>query len=94
MNIKQCAVRSGGVIWTLPRPARHDEVLRVVRESMSSESYAMKRCSTDENERLIQGFITDGGEFVDRLAAGRIAKAAGQVRRLCWAPNLYSEDLW
>jgi hypothetical protein len=46
-----------------------------------------------------QGFITDQGRFVDRIEAGTIAHAAGQIRatksgthRL--GEELFSEDLW
>ena len=42
----------------------------------------------------IQGFLTDGALFVDRVKAGQIAIAAGQLKELPVPPDLYSEDLW
>lgn len=41
-----------------------------------------------------QGFITDEGKFVDRIEGARIAIECGQIIKLQWKPNLYSEDLW
>jgi hypothetical protein len=41
-----------------------------------------------------QGFVTDTGEFVDRIEAARIAIECGQIKELKWPPNLYSEDLY
>jgi hypothetical protein len=41
-----------------------------------------------------QGFVTDIGDFVDRVEAARIAIECGQIKELKWPPNLYSEDLY
>lgn len=41
-----------------------------------------------------QGFITDTGEFVNRIEAGKIAIACGQIGKLKWGNQLYSEDLY
>jgi len=40
-----------------------------------------------------QGFIYNG-KFVDRKTAAKIALKIGQIEKLNWPPNLYSEDLW
>ena len=41
-----------------------------------------------------QGFILQDETFVDREEAGRIALKAGQISKLNWGVQLYSEDLW
>lgn len=41
-----------------------------------------------------QGFVTDAGEFVDRIEAAKIALECGQIAKLGWPPYLYSEDLY
>lgn len=40
------------------------------------------------------GFVNELGEFVDRLTAARIALESGQIEKLNWPPELYSEDLY
>jgi len=41
-----------------------------------------------------QGFVTDEGQFLRRGAAGAHAMKSGQITKLKFPPNLYSEDLW
>lgn len=41
-----------------------------------------------------QGFMTDQQEFVGRVEARVIAKAAGQMIRETHPTELFSEDLW
>jgi len=41
-----------------------------------------------------QGFLLSDGTFVDRIFAGKLAIYTGQIKKLKWPPNLYSEDLW
>lgn len=41
-----------------------------------------------------QGFLTEEGEFVDRLRGAEMALSNGQVPALRWPPELFSEDLW
>jgi len=38
-----------------------------------------------------QGFVTDKGEFVNRVEAVKIAFECGQIKKI--KPRLYSEDL-
>jgi len=42
----------------------------------------------------IQGFYTSEERFVDRIEAASIALKSGQIEKLQWPPNLYSEDLY
>jgi hypothetical protein len=90
-RIVAAAVRTiDGLIHTMPRPHRHHHIV-----------HAMHRPdNTKENDLIIaegeQGFITDDGEFVERVMAANLAVEAGQIRRekLIAPPRLYSEDLW
>lgn len=72
-----------GIICSLPPPARHGAVLRLLA-TISDEVIG-------PNE---QGFVTSSGRWVDRETAGEIAIAAGQVTELQSPPWLFSEDLW
>ena len=42
----------------------------------------------------IQGFVTDTGEFLDRVEAAKHAIECGQIKATRWGPRLYSEDVW
>ena len=75
-----------GEIWTLPAPARHHNVFRIMPESMSSK---------EMNSQTEQGFETNLRPFVDRKEAKKIAREADQL--LDRASNLnilFSEDVW
>lgn len=41
-----------------------------------------------------QGFVTSDGNFLNRIEAAEFALRIGQIQKLSWPPNLYSEDLW
>lgn len=41
-----------------------------------------------------QGFLTSTGRFVDRIEAAQIALRSGQIERLEFGNELYSEDLY
>jgi len=78
------AVLLDGVIWQLPRPARHHHILWALDQVLPGRAI----------EAHNQGFMTSGGNYVDREAAAEIALAAAQVGTLHAPPCLYSEDLW
>ena len=83
------AVRVSGVIWKLPRPARHHH-LRSILPGGYLPSY-------DGEGRPCQGFYTDAGEYLGREEAFKHAMACGQVDRPAGGhdgPELFSEDLW
>lgn len=88
MHIKQAAIKDeSGVVYTLPIPARHNDIFRVIIGTKEDEA----------NKRLhlcVQGFILDDDTFVDRVEAGKIAIEFKQIVDLKWPPQLYSEDLW
>lgn len=73
-----------GTIYTVPRPGRHHHVIGIMVEA--------GRPTPISGE---QGFLTNEGNFVDRIEAKKIAREAGQLlptdRNL---KILFSEDLW
>jgi aryl-alcohol dehydrogenase-like predicted oxidoreductase len=83
--IVSAAVNAYGAIWSLPRPARHHDVLRAIDEA------GLSAIAPGPDA---QGFLTSDGRFVDRKAAVRIALDAEQIKEPQWPPDLYSEDLW
>ena len=83
MKIATAAVKlSGGLIVSLPRPARHHDILN-----------ALARVNVI---CLEQGFLTNEGNFVTRSEGWRIAQDAGQIKYECGGPygELYSDNLW
>lgn len=82
-RIDCAAVRlSTGEVLSLPRPARHHQVLR-----------SGSRAWEDDHE---QGFTTTAGRFVGREEALRIARRQGQIVHRCGGDHirLFSENLW
>lgn len=68
-------------IVSLPRPARHGDILHRIPTALAST----------------QGFITSTGRFVNRREGWKIAEAAGQFCECAptGSPGtLYSEDMW
>ena len=82
--IVAAAIRIDGVVHSLPKPARHHDIVQ--------------QATGPAGEDALQGFIDDEHGFVDRYDAWIIAKRAGQL--LARAPTdgrggtLYSEDVW
>jgi hypothetical protein len=75
-----------GQIWTLPAPARHHNIFRILPESMSSLEITSK---------TEQGFETNLRPFVDRKEAKIIARNADQLLDRASKLNiLFSEDVW
>ena len=81
--IKAAAIRNKetGVVWSLPVPARHHDLIWV--------------CTEWDQSKFEQGFLTDDNRYVDRIEAKQIAIANNQL--LPRAGNLdalFSEDVW
>lgn len=85
-EVDRAAVRIRGMTFSVRRPGRHSHALRAADDALGGE-----RGWFAEAE---QGFTTTRGRFVGREEAARIAVRSGQIKRLRWAPHLYSEDLW
>lgn len=90
-RITRAAIRHNAYNYSLPPPNRHADVMRA-----SGIRYGKYRIFNGE-----QGFMTSYDRFVDREAAHKIAKKAGQliVRRDGHlydrdGAQLFSEDLW
>ena len=70
--------------WSLPRPARHGDVMHVVFDETGGLSTA----------QFEQGFLTTTGRFVNRQEAFVIAQEAGQLLEDDTGKTLFSEDVW
>jgi len=84
-QITHVAVIYNGVTYSLPRPNRHHNVIRMIKGG----------CYGPTN----QGFLTDAGLYINRRDAFVLAKANGQLNRLSGdqyyqGDELFSEDLW
>ncbi len=84
--IEACALKnSSGLMFVLPKPARHTDIIDMVRKT------------TDINVlHLEQGFLwSENGEFLTRQEAMRRARAMGQLKNNTYNhDHLFSEDLW
>lgn len=85
-RIETAALLVDGVVWTLPRPARHHILIHAWCDSHYRDGQPAR---IGEHE---QGFVTSTGRFVGREEAASIAFAAGQIDR--HKSGLFSEDLW
>lgn len=72
---------------SLPRPARHHDVIRYMHEQGYSRA---------EIARSEQGFVTSAGRFMWRAPALRVAQRAGQLigGKSISSTRLFSEDVW
>lgn len=88
-----------GRIWSLPKPNRHGDVLKLVRQDTAiSHDWKQLEC----------GFLNHLGEFKDRQEAWFDAHENGQIlppynpinpQQRCGTPSdipaeLFSEDIW
>jgi len=83
--INDVAIYKDGVVYVLPRPNRHCDLI-----SMMCNKYGFEEVVECE-----QGFLSASGVFLNREEALGYAKAAGQITEPKYQPNrLFSEDLW
>jgi hypothetical protein len=83
-KIVAAAIKQDGMIFSVPRPGRHHDVIR-----------RMARAGLPIPITGEQGFLTSDGEFVGRRLALGIAENAEQVvTKHGSAAELYSEDVW
>ncbi|NQT91469.1 MAG: hypothetical protein HQ559_01815 [Lentisphaerae bacterium] len=76
--------RKDDKVWSLPRPARHGDVIGAVYDEVGGPV----------GDRYEQGFVTDDGRFVGRREAFLIARHAGQIVNDEAHDILFTEDLW
>lgn len=85
-TIVAAAVQYDGITFSLPRPARHGQVLLCLQDILDDMQLA----------HACQGFLTSDGRFVNRVQAKHIAHRAGQkiVRDDPHPSEAFSEDFW
>jgi hypothetical protein len=84
-RIAAAAICQGGVIYQLPPPARHHDIIRHMTSTLGIVPPVIGE----------QGFVTSDGRFVCRRPALRIAREAGQIiQETAPAHGLFSEDVW
>jgi len=86
MIIVAAAIRWQGEVYSVPSPGRHNHVFALM---LTKHPNQVGPFLNDE-----QGFVTSCGSFVSRKQAAHMALSTGQIKKLKWPPNLYSEDLW
>lgn len=85
-KIVAAAINYDGMIYSMPRPARHAHILNKMCDLALPPEFT---------ELPYQGFLTSAGRFVDRQEGLCIARRAGQlVRGLHMKDTLTSEDVW
>lgn len=94
LYILAAAIRLKGKVWSLPRPARHFNVMQEIWKAQGGPVITGDQLQCDVTGYEDQGFLTSEEKFVDREEAAKIAIAAKQIEKLKWPPRLYSEDLW
>lgn len=73
-----------GKLWTLPKPNRHHNIIKLY--------YKTTGLSLNEHK---EGFLDDHGNFLDRTQALKHALNCGQIKEPKFQPDLlFSEDLW
>lgn len=73
-TIELAAVRKEGIVFSVPRPMRHDAAISLACEKLNL------KCVYPGEE---QGFVTSAGRFVDRKAAALIAYRQTASSRAC-----------
>lgn len=86
--IVSAAITWKGATYSLPRPARHHDVIRHIAAVTGATTVGTNE-HPDE-----QGFLDDKGQFYRRKAAMAHAIRCGQLSEGKWGEQLYSEDLW
>lgn len=88
-QITHVAIQYAGLVWMLPPPNRHHNVIRMIAEQ---NGVGVKGPD-------VQGFVCDTGDFLNRRQAFGLAAVNGQLKRrpgekFYQGKELYSEDLW
>lgn len=88
--ITHVAIRFQGKLYSLPKPNRHHDVIRLIAKE-TGEKYI--DAHGDD-----QGFLNDMGVYFERRFALNVARKAGQLNvvRPKTHPQhlLFSEDIW
>lgn len=84
LTVERAAVLFDDVIYSVPRPQRHDAALMMLVEKFGRDGAWRESC--------VSGFVLSDGSFADRWRALIVARRAGQTDS--GAEILISEDLW
>lgn len=85
--ITHVAIRFDGRLWSLPRPYRHHDIIRMI-----VELGAASRVDAMGDD---QGFLDASGRYLRRGPALVSAQMNGQIiEGRGQHPQLYSEDVW
>jgi hypothetical protein len=93
------AILKDGVIYALPRPARHSHLSRAYNDGQRQiqaplETWQLQWSGWSSTETFggEQGFVDHGGRFLSRADAASHALASGQIAEP--KRELFSEDVW
>lgn len=87
LTVVAAAVRRDGVVYSLPPPARHHDVIWEICAKCGLSGYQPR---VDD-----QGFLLSDGRYAMRRAAAHVALRSGQVTTVAHPSHgLFSEDLW
>lgn len=98
--IVAAAIIYDGVVWTLPRPARHCHIMHAMVRVLGWNAQTQSYDPLPRESGIEQGFVDELGAFRTREDAARHVKAFGQPlteRASEYARRgelLFSEDLW
>lgn len=89
--IVAAAIRRNGLIFTMPRPARHHTILNHMAQKEEIDAIDVE-----------QGFLTNDGQYASREEAFVTARRCQQIdvdksrsSGMSWGQrHLFSEDLW
>ena len=87
--ITHVAIRFHGRLYSLPKPARHHDVIRHI-----VQTEGVKSVDVSEDD---QGFLIDGEQYARRKPALRHAIECNQLKPNTLGPKLgklFSEDVW
>ena len=90
-KITHVAIRFKGVVYSLPAPNRHHDVIRYIIETTEHKKVDA------HNDEDCQGFLDESGAFLRRKPALLSAKANNQIKPGVTPSNhngLFSEDIW
>jgi hypothetical protein len=87
-RVVAAAIRWNGKVHTLPPPARHHDIIRMIAETRREDRRA---CLEGD-----QGFVDEDGNFLNRYEAKAVAEQNGQILQngAPILPQLFSENLW
>ena len=87
--ITHVAIRFHGIVWSLPAPNRHHDVIRMIIETHPS----VTTVNAYEDD---QGFLDADGLYLNRRQALYNAQVNNQIKpgTTIKAGRLFSEDVW